>query len=104
MGTRDPIDRENGRKAMTKITTVAVATCMAVALAGFTTSANANTFKEKESTLTATETVEVPGAVLEPGTYVIKVIELQNNRNVVQVTNIDGNKIYTTCIATPHQG
>ncbi|HEV8266720.1 MAG TPA: hypothetical protein VGR00_00745 [Thermoanaerobaculia bacterium] len=89
---------------MTKITTVAVAACVAVTLAGFSTQANAKSFKEKESTLTATERVEVPGAVLEPGTYVIKVIELQSNRNVVQVTDVDGAKIYTTCIATPHEG
>jgi len=89
---------------MTKITTVAVAACVAATLAGFSTQANAKSFKEKESTLTATERVEVPGAVLEPGTYVIKVIELQSNRNVVQVTDVDGAKIYTTCIATPHEG
>jgi hypothetical protein len=89
---------------MTKITTVAVAACMAVAFTGFTTQADAKTFKEKESTLTVTEPVEVPGAVLEPGTYVVKVIELQSNRNVVQVTDVDGAKIYTTCIATPHEG
>lgn len=58
---------------------------------------------EKKSTLTVVDRVEVPGIVLEPGTYVIKQVDVQNNRNIVQVTDVDETKVYTTMIATPHE-
>lgn len=56
-----------------------------------------------ETTLfTLTEPMDVGGAVLEPGTYRIKVVELSSNRNVVQVTNEAGSKVFAAVLATPH--
>lgn len=56
-----------------------------------------------EKTLfTLTEPMNVGGTVLEPGTYRIKVVELSFNRNVVQVTNQEGSKVFAAVLATPH--
>ena len=55
----------------------------------------------KRSTLITTESVELPGIVLEPGTYTFKLEEASSRRNVVQVVSVDGSKILTRLIAVP---
>lgn len=87
---------------MHTITRLSAGLCLGIALAASVQVANADVWAEKKSTLTVTERIEVPGAVLEPGTYIIKVAETQSNRNIVQITNTDENKIFATAIATPH--
>jgi hypothetical protein len=57
---------------------------------------------EKKSTLTITSPLEVPGAVLEPGTYVVKLADTESNRNVVTFTTADETKVIAMAIATPH--
>ena len=57
---------------------------------------------DKKSTLTTATPIEVPGAILDPGTYVVKLVETQNNRNVVTITSVDEKKIFATTICTPH--
>jgi hypothetical protein len=57
---------------------------------------------EKKSTLTIATPLEVPGAILDPGTYVVKLVDTQSNRNVVTITSVDEKKIYATAICTPH--
>jgi hypothetical protein len=54
------------------------------------------------STLHVVEPLRVPGAVLEPGTYRIRVVDEQSDRNIVQVTDVDERTVYATMIATPH--
>jgi hypothetical protein len=76
-----------------------LAAVVAVSLAG---AVSADVAPEKKSTLTITTPVEVPGAVLEPGTYVVKLVDTQSNRNVVTFTSADEKKIFATAIATPH--
>ncbi len=67
----------------------------------YTPAATAQINTEK-SLFTLTEPMDVGGTVLEPGTYRIKVVELSSNRNVVQVTNEMGSKVFATVLATPH--
>lgn len=57
---------------------------------------------EKKSTLTTATPIEVPGAILDPGTYVVKLVDTQNNRNIVTITSADEKKVYATTICTPH--
>ena len=57
-----------------------------------------------KSTLVISDRVEVPGAILEPGTYVVRVADQQANRNVIVFQSIDGTKTFATAIATPHRG
>jgi hypothetical protein len=42
---------------------------------------------DKKTIVTFSDTVEIPGQVLEPGTYVFKLLDSPSNRNIVQVWN-----------------
>ena len=61
-------------------------------------------YEQTKSTLAISDRVEVPGAVLEPGTYLVRVADMQANRNVIVFQSLDGTKTYATAIATPHRG
>jgi hypothetical protein len=69
--------------------------------AAYTSSATAQIDTEK-TLFTLTEPMDVGGAVLEPGTYRIKVVKLASDRNIVQVTNEAGSKVFAAVLATPH--
>lgn len=56
----------------------------------------------KKTILTVNETVLVPGATLEPGKYVVKLVESMSNRHIVQITNERENHVYTTVLAIPN--
>lgn len=56
---------------------------------------------DKKMVLTFSEQVEVPGGVtLEPGTYVFKLQDSQNDRHIVLVQNERENKTYAQIFAT----
>jgi len=55
------------------------------------------------STFTVTEPVDVGTFTLPPGTYLIKVVLLEANRNMIQVTNVEQTKVFASVLATPHQ-
>lgn len=83
---------------MNKITFAVLGTLLAFGLG-----ANAQGPQTK-STLTVTDPVEVPGAILQPGTYVVKVVENMNNRNMVQFTDVAESKVFAAALCTPHVG
>ena len=56
----------------------------------------------KKTTITFSQPVELPGVVLQAGTYVFKLVDLPGTRNVVQVFNAEENEVYTTMIGIPH--
>ena len=56
----------------------------------------------ENSTFTVTEPVDVGGFTLQPGTYLIKVVLLSSNRNMIQVTNEAQSKVFASVLATPH--
>lgn len=58
--------------------------------------------ERENSTFTVTEPLDVGGFVLQPGTYLIKVVMLSSNRNMIQVTNEDQTKVFASVLATPH--
>jgi hypothetical protein len=80
-------------------------TCLAlgtfVALVAASAPAYAQSDREN-STFTVTEPVDVGGFTLQPGTYLIKVVTLESNRNMIQVTNEDQTKVFASVLATPH--
>lgn len=51
-----------------------------------------------QSILNVTEPLEVPGKVLEPGTYLVRVIRTQGRRDVVEVLSPDMQRIYATVL------
>jgi hypothetical protein len=55
------------------------------------------------STLPITEPTEVGGTILQPGTYLIRVVSPQADRNKVQITSVDRSTIYATLLTVPHQ-
>jgi hypothetical protein len=56
---------------------------------------------DKKTTVSFSQPVEVPGAILPPGKYVMKLVDSQSDRHVVQFTNERQNHVYATTIAVP---
>lgn len=54
------------------------------------------------SILPVTERLDVGGTILEPGTYLIRVLPSTTDRNKVQITNQDRSKVYATVLTVPH--
>jgi hypothetical protein len=55
----------------------------------------------KKTVMTFNEPVELPGVVLQAGTYVFKLEDNNSDRNIVQVFNKDENHLYATLLAVP---
>jgi hypothetical protein len=86
------------KKLMTCLALGTLATLVGVASAPV---ANAQSDTER-SEFTVTEPLEVGSFTLPPGTYVIRVVMLESNRNTIQVTNAEQTKVFATVLATPH--
>ncbi len=56
---------------------------------------------DKKTTVTFSEAVEVSGQVLQPGTYVFKLLNSSSDRHIVQVWDADETQIIATVIAIP---
>lgn len=56
----------------------------------------------KKTILTVNEPIQVPGKVLEPGKYVMKLMDSPSNRHIVQVFNEDESQLITTVLALPN--
>jgi hypothetical protein len=78
----------------------AVAVCTLVL--GVVVTGNASAQTVEKSFFVLTEPLDVGGTILQPGDYQIKVIPLQSNRNLLQVTGADKTKIYATLLSIPH--
>lgn len=61
---------------------------------------NADTW-DKKTTVNFSQPVEVPGYVLQPGKYVMKLVSLPADRHIVQFTNERENRVYATAAAVP---
>jgi hypothetical protein len=77
-----------------------IALSFASALTLFAASARADTW-DKKTTVRFSQAVEVPGAVLQPGTYVMKLVDLSTQRHVVQFMNERENQVYAAAMAIP---
>ena len=72
----------------------------AVTLAASLSVGRADTW-DKKTTVSFSQPVEVPGHILQPGKYVMKLLDSQSDRHVVQFTNERQNHVYATTIAVP---
>src|SRR6185436_858261 len=54
------------------------------------------------SILPVTEPLDFGGTVLQPGTYLIKVIPAADGRNKLQVLSTDRQKVYAMALSVPH--
>jgi hypothetical protein len=86
---------------LTNFRTVAlVVLCVAVVWVVFATDASAQRF-DKKTTITVSHPFEIPGMVLQPGEYVLRLFEAAGNRNVVQVLSKDEKKHYALVLGIP---
>ena len=56
----------------------------------------------KKTYITINESVQVPGKVLQPGRYVMKLMESPSNRHIVQIFNDREDQLQTTVLAIPN--
>lgn len=83
---------------MRVLKTIVVLMCMGLFSVALAWTAKADQWDNK-TTLTFSEPVEVPGLVLQPGTYVFKLFDSSSNRNIVQIFNKDMTHLYATILA-----
>lgn len=84
---------------MNRLNTIAVASCLG--LASMMPGALADQWNKK-TILTVNETIQVPGKVLTPGKYVMKLMESPSNRHIVQIFNEREDQLQTTILAIPN--
>jgi hypothetical protein len=72
----------------------------AVIVMACATSVAANQWNDK-TVLKFSDPVMIPGATLQPGTYVFKLMDSTSSRHVVQVTTEDGSKVMALTQAVP---
>jgi LPXTG-motif cell wall-anchored protein len=56
----------------------------------------------KTTKVTFSDPVQVPGKVLQPGTYTFRLMDSPSNRHIVQVFDADGTHLITTILAIPN--
>ncbi len=84
---------------MNRFKTLAIASCLG--LAAMMPNALADEWNKK-TILTVNEPIQVPGAVLQPGKYVMKLMDSPSNRHIVQIFNDRENQLQTTILAIPN--
>jgi hypothetical protein len=87
------------RKLMSFLALGAVAALVGVVS---TPSAHAQSQAE-QSTFVVTDPLYVGNVTLQPGTYRIKVVLIDSNRDMLQVTDPDQQKVFATVLSRPHQ-
>lgn len=85
---------------MNRLNLVAAASCLTLASLSVMP-AVADTWNKK-TIITITEAVQVPGAILEPGKYVMKLLDSPADRHIVQIFNEREDHVYTTILAIPN--
>jgi hypothetical protein len=83
---------------MLRVRVIAAATCLGIALAAM---AFADQW-DKKTILTTGQSIQVPGKVLPPGKYVMKLFNSLGNRNIVQIFNENETEILATILAIPN--
>lgn len=90
------LNRSSLRTAVTLFCGAAIAAGLAL------TPARADEFN-KRTNLTVSQTVQIGDTVLQPGRYVIKLLDSQTDRHVVQIFNSNQTHIIATVVAVPIQ-
>jgi len=85
---------------MNRLTLAAAASCLTLASLSVIP-AVADTWNKK-TIITITEAVQVPGAILEPGKYVMKLLDSPADRHIVQIFNEREDHVFTTVLAIPN--
>jgi hypothetical protein len=79
----------------------ALAACVGVLGLAIVPNSRADVWNKK-TILTVNEAIQVPGQVLQPGKYVMRLMDSPSNRHIVQVFNEDETQLLTTVLALPN--
>ena len=85
---------------MTKFSKITLCSLIAGAALCLTPAVKADEW-DKKTVITINAPVEIPGKVLEPGTYVFKLADESSDRTIVQVFTEDGKRLVTTFFGVP---
>ena len=76
--------------------------CLGIAVGATLVSVRAHADEwDQKTTFTFTGPFEIPGQVLDAGTYVFKVADVSSDRNIVQVFSEDESHLYGTFLTVP---
>jgi len=75
--------------------------CAALLLAGMVPQAKADAWNKK-TIMTINEPLQVPKMVLQPGTYVLKLLDSPSDRHIVQIFDEKEKHLITTILAIPN--
>ncbi|HYP12516.1 MAG TPA: hypothetical protein VEQ63_01215 [Bryobacteraceae bacterium] len=79
----------------------AAVSCLGLASLALAPSASADQWN-KRTIITVGEAIQVPGKVLQPGKYVMRLMDSPSNRHVVQIFNEREDQLQTTILAIPN--
>ncbi len=83
---------------MNKVRIFSLLAVVSIGAAFTSTKARADAW-DKMTKVTISQAIEVPGAVLQPGTYTFKLVTLAADRHIVTVMNDRENHVFTTIMA-----
>jgi hypothetical protein len=92
---------QSGGNEMNSLKAFAAASCLGLASFALAPSAMADQWN-KRTILTVNEAIQVPGKVLQPGKYVMKLLDSPANRHIVQIFNEREDQLQTTILAIPN--
>lgn len=78
------------------------ASALVISSVGMVPAAKADQW-DKETIITISDPVQVPNKLLQPGKYVLRLLESQADRHIVQIYNEDKTKLITTILAIPNR-
>src|SRR5688572_4194107 len=92
---------QSGGNKMTSLKAFAAASCLGLASLALAPSAMADQWNKK-TIITVNEAIQVPGKVLQPGKYVMRLLDSPSNRHIVQIFNEREDQLQTTVLAIPN--
>jgi hypothetical protein len=84
-----------------KVKAFAVASALTLSAVGFSPAARADEWNKK-TVITISEPLLVPNKLLDPGTYVLKLLDSQSDRHIVQIFTEHETNVITTVLAIPN--
>src|SRR5579862_3160572 len=87
--------------AMTYLRSFALVLCAGLISVALMPTLQADTWNKK-TVLTVNEPVQLPTQVLQPGTYVIKLMDSNSDRHIVQVFDKNDQHLITTILSIPN--
>lgn len=85
---------------MNRLPMIAILVGGALLLSPLVPAARADAWNKK-TIVDFSQPVEIPGVVLQPGKYVMKLVDSQSDRHIVQFSNERENHVYATILAIP---